>query len=60
MDPAKCDGCLLCYFYCPDASIVIEQGVATGVDLKHCKGCGVCAKECPADAIVMRAEQKEY
>jgi 2-oxoacid:acceptor oxidoreductase delta subunit (pyruvate/2-ketoisovalerate family) len=59
IDPAKCTGCMLCYFYCPDASILIEGDVATGVDLKHCKGCGICAAECPADAITMSVEEKE-
>ena len=38
---------MLCYFYCPDASILIENDMATGVDLAHCKGCGICAAECP-------------
>ncbi|MFA4965452.1 MAG: 4Fe-4S binding protein [Thermoleophilia bacterium] len=55
----KCDGCMLCYFYCPDASIVIENGKAVGVDLEHCKGCGICAKECPTRAIVMQIDEKE-
>jgi len=50
---------MLCYFYCPDASIIIEDGKATSVDLKHCKGCGICAKECPESAIVMAAEEEE-
>ena len=47
IDSEKCDGCMLCYFYCPDASIIVEDGKAVGVDLAHCKGCGICAKECP-------------
>jgi len=59
IDSEKCDGCLLCYFYCPDASIIVECGKATGVDLAHCKGCGICAKECPQKAIVMQPEEKE-
>ena len=59
IDSEKCDGCMLCYFYCPDASIIIEEGKAVGVDLAHCKGCGICAKECPAAAIVMNLEEKE-
>jgi pyruvate ferredoxin oxidoreductase delta subunit len=59
IDSEKCDGCLLCYFYCPDASIIIECGKAAGVDLAHCKGCGICAKECPKHAIVMKPEEKE-
>jgi pyruvate ferredoxin oxidoreductase delta subunit len=59
IDCGKCDGCMLCYFYCPDASIVIEGGKATGVDLEHCKGCGICARECSKGAIVMHDEDKE-
>jgi pyruvate ferredoxin oxidoreductase delta subunit len=59
IDSAKCSGCMLCYFYCPDASIIIEDGKAVGVDLKHCKGCGICSKECPAAAITMKTEEKE-
>jgi len=59
IDTDACDGCMLCYFYCPDASIIIEDGKAVGVDLDHCKGCGICAKECPADAIAMNIEKKE-
>ncbi len=59
LDPEKCDGCMLCYFYCPDASIIVEDGKAVAVDLEHCKGCGICAHECPAGAIVMRLDEKE-
>jgi len=59
LSPEKCDGCMLCYFYCPDASIIVEDGKAVAVDLEHCKGCGICAHECPAGAIVMRLEEKE-
>jgi pyruvate ferredoxin oxidoreductase delta subunit len=59
IESEKCSGCMLCYFYCPDASIIIEDGKAVDVDLKHCKGCGICAKECPADAIVMKPDEKE-
>jgi pyruvate ferredoxin oxidoreductase delta subunit len=59
IDVEKCDGCMLCYFYCPDASIVVEDGKAVGVDLEHCKGCGICAKECPTHAILMKLDEKE-
>jgi pyruvate ferredoxin oxidoreductase delta subunit len=55
IDTDKCTGCMLCYFYCPDASIVIKDGKAVDIDLKHCKG----AKECPAEAIVMKTDQGE-
>jgi pyruvate ferredoxin oxidoreductase delta subunit len=59
IDTEKCTGCMLCYFYCPDASIIIEGGKAVGIDLKHCKGCGICAHECPAEAIHMKPDERE-
>jgi pyruvate ferredoxin oxidoreductase delta subunit len=59
IETAKCDGCMLCYFYCPDSSIVVEDGKAVGIDLAHCKGCGICAKECPQKAIAMLTDVKE-
>jgi pyruvate ferredoxin oxidoreductase delta subunit len=65
VDSEKCNGCMLCYFYCPDASVIVECDKVTGAekvagfDLDHCKGCGICAKECPQKAIVMKVEEKE-
>ncbi len=59
IDVEKCIGCMLCYFYCPDAAIIIEGERAVGVDLAHCKGCGICAHECPSKAITMLLEEKE-
>ena len=60
IDLEKCTGCTLCYFYCPDASIHVDNGKAIDIDLKHCKGCGICAKECPVGAITMETEEKEW
>ena len=59
IDVEKCIGCMLCYFYCPDAAIIVEGGKAVAVDLAHCKGCGICAHECPTKAIAMLLEEKE-
>ncbi len=57
-DEKKCNNCKLCWIYCPDGSIVIKNGVMTGMDLDHCKGCGICAYECPQKAIKMMEETK--
>jgi len=63
-DEAKCIHCLLCWVYCPDSSVIVEDGKVVGVDLEHCKGCGICAKECPpkvqAITMVEEAEFAEY
>jgi pyruvate ferredoxin oxidoreductase delta subunit len=38
---------MVCWFFCPDSSILVSQGKVVGVDLEHCKGCGICAAVCP-------------
>jgi len=43
----RCTNCMLCWVYCPDASIKVENGKVVGIDYYHCKGCGVCSAECP-------------
>jgi len=57
-DEEKCTNCLICWIYCPDSAILIENGKIKGIDLEHCKGCGICAKECPVGAIEMMKEGK--
>jgi pyruvate ferredoxin oxidoreductase delta subunit len=55
-DAEKCTQCMLCFIYCPDASVALEGNDVTGFDYDHCKGCGICATECPSDAIEMVPE----
>ena len=55
-DLSRCVNCLLCWLYCPDSAILLDDETFTGVDLDYCKGCGICAEVCPADAIAMVAE----
>lgn len=51
----KCIGCKLCWFYCPEGCISMQDGKAT-VNYDYCKGCGICANECPTKAIKMERE----
>ena len=55
-DLEKCNDCMICYFGCPDSSIVVENGKIKEIDLRHCKGCGICTQVCPRDAIEMKNE----
>jgi pyruvate ferredoxin oxidoreductase delta subunit len=57
VDKTKCVNCLLCWIYCPDASIV-RQEKWVEVNYDYCKGCGICAHECPTKAITMVEEKK--
>ena len=59
--PEKCIGCMLCYLYCPESTILLEKDEkfvyrVKGFDLEHCKGCGICANVCPVKAIEMKVE----
>jgi len=52
-DKSRCNNCLLCWVYCPDSSIIVENEKIKEIDYQHCKGCGICASECPVNAIIM-------
>ncbi len=47
LDTNKCTSCMLCWIYCPDTAIMVENKKVTGINYFHCKGCGICAYECP-------------
>ncbi len=55
LDGAKCTNCLLCWFYCPDGSIVRGPKIVE-IHYDYCKGCGVCAAVCAPKAIHMERE----
>lgn len=54
IDQSKCIKCLLCWTYCPDASIKRRDDDGVEVDYDYCKGCGICMTVCPVKAISMR------
>lgn len=54
IDEERCNKCLLCWIYCPEACI--SKDIRINYD--YCKGCGICAEECPRGAITMVKEEK--
>lgn len=57
--PEKCNGCWLCYVYCPDAAISLNGQDRPIIDYDHCKGCMLCVEECPTHALVSEREAVE-
>ncbi len=51
---AQCINCMQCWLFCPDSSILVEDGKMVGFDLEHCKGCGICASVCPVNKKVIK------
>lgn len=58
VDKEKCKNCLLCWIYCPDSSVIVENKEMKGFRYNHCKGCGICDNVCPFDAIKIVEESK--
>lgn len=54
--PDKCNGCWLCFSYCPEGVISMNQEDRPVIDYTHCKGCQICVHECPTDALVAERE----
>ena len=50
-----CNGCLNCYYWCPDVAVHrhSRNGAGLEIDSTHCKGCGICVEECPRGAITL-------
>ena len=56
-DPEKCTKCGLCWFYCPNQTVV-EKETHYESELEFCKGCGICAYGCFSEAITMVPEDQ--
>ncbi|MFC2075477.1 FAD-dependent oxidoreductase [candidate division KSB1 bacterium] len=52
-----CNGCGVCFVFCPDAAI-LPDGNEFKINYDYCKGCGVCAEECPRAVIDLEEESR--
>jgi len=56
LDPKNCSKCYICWKFCPDTAISVNDEGWPTIRYEHCKGCGICAAECPKECIVMERE----
>jgi 2-oxoacid:acceptor oxidoreductase delta subunit (pyruvate/2-ketoisovalerate family) len=54
---SACVNCLLCWLYCPDSAVKLDETTFAGFDYDYCKGCELCAEVCPTGAISMIEER---
>jgi pyruvate ferredoxin oxidoreductase gamma subunit len=60
IDRSKCKRCFLCYLYCPDGAIHLDEQNYPHIDYEFCKGCLICCEECPPRAISFDVEEHEH
>lgn len=46
-----CTACGMCYIYCPEECIDLDEDGKPSIDYDNCKGCLICLQECPRKAI---------
>jgi pyruvate ferredoxin oxidoreductase gamma subunit len=56
--PDKCNGCWLCFAYCPEGVISMNKDDRPVIDYAHCKGCQICVHECPTEALMAEREKE--
>lgn len=47
----QCKRCNLCFYLCPDVSVIKREDGLYEVDYGYCKSCGICARTCPCHII---------
>lgn len=52
-DKDRCIKCGVCYAFCPDAAIRVQEDGYIDVNDFYCKGCGICSRECITGAFKM-------
>jgi NADPH-dependent glutamate synthase beta subunit-like oxidoreductase/NAD-dependent dihydropyrimidine dehydrogenase PreA subunit len=55
----SCSACGMCWFFCPDVAVEIDQdrdSPEVAFNLEHCKGCGLCAEVCARGVIEMEED----
>lgn len=53
---SDCNRCWICFVWCPEAAITLDDNEYPMVDYDVCKGCLLCAHECPTHAFRIERE----
>ncbi|MFQ5791044.1 MAG: 2-oxoacid:acceptor oxidoreductase family protein [Acidobacteriota bacterium] len=58
LDLDQCSRCWLCFVWCPDGAISLDDEDRPLLDYDLCKGCLLCAQECPTHAFHIEKESR--
>lgn len=56
IDYGKCTNCMICFAYCPESAMSVNDRGRPVIDMENCKGCLICYRECPTGAVQMKRE----
>ena len=56
IDYSKCTNCMICYAYCPESAMSVDEDGRVKIDYDNCKGCMICMTECPLRAVTQSRE----
>ncbi len=54
--PERCNGCTLCFVYCPEAAIALTAEERPLIAYDYCKGCLLCVEAFPTKALIAERE----
>jgi 2-oxoisovalerate ferredoxin oxidoreductase delta subunit len=57
LDLEKCTKCYLCWKFCPDMAVDIDDEGWPWINYELCKGCGICVNECRPEALKLVREE---
>lgn len=52
IDRDVCTRCRMCFVYCPDGAIALDEHGFPVIDYEHCKGCMICEHVCPVRGAI--------
>ena len=55
LDPARCNGCMMCTIVCPHDVFAVEERKARIIRKDLCMECGACELNCPEGAIRVKS-----
>ncbi len=47
---------MICFAYCPESAMSVNDRRRPAIDMENCKGCLICYRECSTGEVQMKRE----